>query len=265
MPILLDPGVTSLPTYLSDFFQKTNGTTSKKSLLTIGNSSKVSGIEVRMLPPFIKKNGKQGLFGGEGYAEIYCLTLVVSDLPNQVIGGIDLQGFPRIGDMEPLPINKTIFYWQSEKPGAEKGPNQVHFISRVIRSRQGLRNAGQIMADAKNDKDYKSIVQNIGSMLKKASAFTAVSEGIFTLTAIIGKYLGKVEDKDLGTVINSYTTLHGDFDKLGINRYNYPTTKVDFSFELVVRDAQAGDGKAVRGLAGRKIKQPEVKVDLIPL
>lgn len=271
MPVTLDPRTTSVPSYLDGLLKKTNGETPKRrSLSGIGNSAKVSGIEVRMLPPLIKANGRNP-FIGKDLAKLYCLTIVVSDLANQTVGGIDLKGFPRIRDNEHLPINKTIFYWQGMKDD-EPGPNQIHFISRVILCRQNLRDIGQIMTEAKNDDEYKGLVKNLGSLLKKASALTPISEGIFMLSSIIGKYLGKVEDKDVGTVINSYTTLHGDFDKHGVNPYSYPTSDVDFNFELVVRDAtdqqkalESGGNKGLRGTKKTKETEEAVLVDLIPL
>ena len=76
-----------------------------------------------------------------------------------------------------------------------------------------------------------------------------------------------IEDKDLGTVINSYTTLHGDFDKKGINRFSYPTRNVDFTFELIVRDASVKETALERGLAKKSAEDEDEKVmvDLTPL
>jgi hypothetical protein len=268
MSIQLDPQTTNVPFYLSNLLQKSNGNTlQKKTRSGIGDSSKVSGIEVRMLAPLIKENGKNPLIGGD-YSKLYCLTIVVSDLPNQTVGGIDLKGFPRIGDNEALPINKTLFYWQGSKDN-EQVPNQIHFVTRVINSRKALRDVGQILTEAKSDADYKGLVGSLGSLLKNATALNPISEGIFALSSIIGKYLGKVEDKDLGTVINSYTTLHGDFDTKGINRFNYPTKNVDFNFELVVRDASLKDKNVAKGVRTKTTTDMEeeeenVTVDLSP-
>ena len=265
MPVSFDPRTTSVPYYLIDLLKKDHDGTEAKDRSVIGDSSKASGLEVRMLPPQIKDNGKNPLIGKD-LAKLYCLTIVVSDQDNQTVGGIDLKGFPRIGDNEPLPINKTIFYWQADDNN-QSAPNQIHFISRVIRSRQGLRDVGQVLTEAKQDPEYKGLVQSIGNMLKSASAFLEISQSIFALSSIIGRYLGNVEDKDLGTVINSYTTLHGDFDKKGINEYNYPTTNVDFRFELIVRDAseQKSLRSAERSMVPIEEESEEVEVDLTPM
>lgn len=268
MPLQLDPHTTSVPTFLEELLEPQHELLSRgeENPSIIGHSSKVSGIEIRMLPPLIKSNGKSPLIGSD-LAQLYCLTIVASDLDNQLVGGIDLKGFPRIRDNEQLPINKTIFYWQADDQ-AKAGPNQIHFISRVIRSRQNLRDVGSIMTEAKSDSDYKGLIQNISSLLKSTSPLTAISESIFFLSSIVGKYLGKVEDKDLGTVINSFTTLHGDYDRKGIMVYNYPTTNIDFKFELVVRDSSTTEmSTRSRGIPEKNLEMEEkqkVEVDLIP-
>src|SRR5687767_3371633 len=110
MPLKLDPAITNVPQSLSEFFEKSNNRpATKKGITGIGNSSAATGIEVRMLPPLIKDNRTERIFPFPGFAKLYCVTIIVSDLPNQTVGGIDLDKFPRIGDNEHLPINKTLF------------------------------------------------------------------------------------------------------------------------------------------------------------
>lgn len=76
----------------------------------IPTSGKLTGIELRLLPPFVKDNNTEPFFPFPGFSKLYCLTIVVSDIGNQLVGGIDLQGFPRIGDNEHLPNNKPRRY-----------------------------------------------------------------------------------------------------------------------------------------------------------
>jgi len=169
MSIQLDPQTTNVPFHLAGLLQVSGRTvTKKRSASGIGDSSKATGIEIRMLPPFVKENGRNPLIGGD-FAKLYVLTIVVSDLPDQTIGGIDLKGFPRIGDNEHLPINKSIYYWQSKKD-EDTGPNQIHFVSRVMKSRKALRDVGSVLSNAKNDEEYKSLVQNLGKLLKNAAS-----------------------------------------------------------------------------------------------
>jgi hypothetical protein len=212
-----------------------NRDVAKKLPGDITTSKDVSGIEIRMLPPLIIDNHTNPVWPFPGYSKLYCLTIVVSDVENQVVGSIDLKGFPRIGDQEHLPINKTIFYWQSSAEN-KKAPNQIHIMTSVIKSKQALRDVSKILTEVKNDENYKNIIQRIGKTAADASAAGMVIDMIGEVATLVGKYLGKVEDKPIGTTINSYTTLYGDFDVLGINKRKIPTPDVVFEFDLVVRD-----------------------------
>ncbi len=201
----------------------------------IQSSKDSTGIELRMLPPLITDNHTPVVWPFPGYSKLYCLTIVVSDVTNQLAGQIDLKGFARIGDNERLPINKTIFYWQSQKE-EDKAPNQIHTFCSILKSKESLRNVGEIMGSVKDDSDYKSLITTLGKVAKDAASFNIVTDIVVQIAGIVGKYLGKVEDKPLGTIINSYTTLHGDFDKIGISQLVYLTRDVNFEFQMVVRN-----------------------------
>jgi hypothetical protein len=204
--------------------------------LFAANSSKsVSGIELRMLPPLIIENHSTRIWPFPGYSKLYCLTIVVSDVANQLVGGIDIKGFPRIGDHEYLPVNKTVFYWQANKPG-EQPPRQIHILCSVIKTKQALRDIGKIMAELYVDAGYQSAVAAIGKLGKNASKFNLVSNLVMQLGGIAGKYLGKIDDKPIGTILNSYTSVNGDFDRPGIKKLVYSTKDVHFNFDLVVRN-----------------------------
>jgi len=207
---------------------------SKSAIPVIKSSKTATGIEVRMLPPLIKDNHTPALWPFPGYSKLYCLTIVVSDVTNQLAGAIDLKGFPRIGDNERLPINKTIFYWQGAD-SKDVAPSQIHTMCTVMKSKQNLREVGQIMGSVKDDGDYKNLISSLSKVTKDAAKFNVVADIVVQIAGVVGKYLGKVEDKPLGTIINSYTTLHGDFDKMGISQLVYPTRDVDFEFQMVVR------------------------------
>src|SRR5919205_2773388 len=109
---------------------ETTALTTSPVLKALPTSADVSGIELRMLPPFIKDNTTPRIFPFPGYAQLYCLTIVVSDAPNQLVGAIDLKAFPRIGDQEALPINKTLFYWQAVNE-QDPSPNQIHVMCSI--------------------------------------------------------------------------------------------------------------------------------------
>jgi hypothetical protein len=234
-----------------------------KSFAVIQSSADVSGIEVRLLPPLIKDNHTTKIFPFPGYSKLYCLTIVVSDVTNQLAGTIDIKGFPRIGDNEYLPVNKTIFYWQQEKP-EEKSPSQIHVFTSVIKSKEALRDVGTILTSVKSDTNYQGLVGSLGKLATDATVYGTVADIVMQVAGIVGKYLGNVEDKAIGTVINSYTTLHGDFDKLGNNKISYPTRDVGFDFEITVRDSSPATGE--KAMAEKKKEAPEkVIVDMTAL
>lgn len=232
----------------------------------IEHSSAVSGIELRLLPPHIKENGTPPVLFFPGKASLYCLVIVVSDADNQLAGGFDLQGFPRIGDHEHLPVNKTIYYWQALQKQS-KPPTQVHAFCSVVKSKKGLRQAGEIISQIKDDAGYKSIAGTIALMAAKATPVTVALDMVTDIAQVVGKYLKNVEDKPLGSIINSYTVLHGDFDKLGISKLSYTTPKVNFEMELTVRDKKR-EKQQSGSILGKSFKQPlaeNVVTDLIPI
>ncbi|MBS1585994.1 MAG: hypothetical protein JSS82_10675 [Bacteroidetes bacterium] len=202
---------------------------------SIFSSAEVDGIEIRMLQPLIRDNNTLKVWPFPGKAKLYCLTMVISDIANQLVGMMDLNNFAGIGDNEYLPINKTIFYWQGSDSD-QKSPNQVHIISSIIKSKERLREAGAILANVKTDSGYKSLMGDLSSIAADAASFTTVTDIAMQLASIVGQYLGKVDDNPLGTVVNSFTRLHGDWDKIGVTPVRMPTRNVDFDFELIVRD-----------------------------
>ncbi|KIC95834.1 hypothetical protein [Flavihumibacter solisilvae] len=266
----LDAETTTLSKGLMKNVSTDGSESTLRGLTDITTSKDISGVELRMLAPLIKANNTPKVWPFPGFARLYALTIVISDVTNQLVGNIDLKGFPRIGDQEHLPINKTIFYYQMGETTGTVAPSQIHVLTTVIKSKQDLRDASKILGDVKNDSDYKSLVGTLKDIAKGATNFSPVTDIIVEVAGIVGKYLGKVEDKALGTVINSYTTLYGDFDKLGINKLTYPTRNVDFNFELIVRDKSAPKAQQAdveeRSLPEVSIDEAEkVEVDMQPL
>jgi len=203
----------------------------------IPGSDDVAGIELRLLPPFIVNNRTPRLLLLPGFARLYCLTMVISDAENQLKGFMDLAGFAGIGDGEALPVNKTIFYWEKEHAESQP-PNQVHVMTSIIKSKESLRETGEILSSVRGDNDYKDLIDGLGSAVADAANFSLVANISLQVAGIIGKYLGKVDDRPIGTVVNSFTRLHGDWDKLGINPILIRTRNVDFNYELIIRDRE---------------------------
>ncbi|WP_298709529.1 hypothetical protein [Chitinophaga sp.] len=229
----------------------------------IPTSGKLTGIELRLLPPFVKDNNTEPFFPFPGFSKLYCLTIVVSDIGNQLVGGIDLQGFPRIGDNEHLPINKTIFYWQQNET-ARQPPKQIHTMCSVIKCKKGLRDTGQILTSLKNDEEYKTLMGTVAGMASAGSPVGAALDIVTQVAGIVGRYLVDVEDKPVGTVINSFTDIRGDFDHEGVRKHALPTQKVDFEMEVIVRAQRPAAKPATRGLDSDQVEEA-VEVQLQPL
>jgi hypothetical protein len=227
------------------------------ALPEIDTSADVTGIELRMLAPYIKDNRTEKVWPFPGYSKLYCLTIVASNVANELTGAIDLKGFAKIDDKESLPINKSIYLWQADNE-EEKAPNQIHVFCSVVKSKQSLRDVGEILTKVKSDNDYKDLIGSLGNLAKDAAKFNVATDVITSIAAVVGKYLGKVEDKPLGTIINSYTTLFGDFDKLGVTPLVYPTRYVDFNFKMVVRSKQ-------ENLSTKKNIKEDTEVNMQPL
>lgn len=203
----------------------------------IPGSEDVAGIELRMLPPYIRNNNTIRFWPFPGYAKLYCLTMVISDVANQLTGLMDLNAFQRINDGEYLPLNKTIFYWEQDKPESA-APNQVHVMSSVIKSKEALRETGSILDGVKDDNEYQDLVGKLSTLVADTASFNLVTNISMQLARIVGRYMGRVDDKPIGTAVNSFTRLHGDWDKLGITPVHISTRNVDFSYELIIRDKE---------------------------
>jgi hypothetical protein len=209
----------------------------ERARFSVPGSSEVAGIELRMLPPLIKNNRTIKFWPFPGKAKLYCLTLVISDVANQLTGQIDLNGFASIGNGEYLPVNKTIFYW--EKPDKDTpAPNQLHVVSSIIKSKGGLREAGSILSSVRGDSEYKTLINQLSGLASNAANFNLITEISLQLTTLIGRYMGRVDDRPIGAVVHSFTRLHGDWDELGVKPVHVSTKNVDFDFELVVRDEE---------------------------
>ena len=201
----------------------------------IASSASIEGIEIRMLPTYIRNNRSLKIWPFPGRAHLYCITIVISDIANQLVGTMDLNAFPGIESNEYLPINKTIYYWQATNTDSQS-PNQVHVMSSIIKSKEPLRDVGNVFANVKEDEGYKGLAGELSSIVAESVSFSAIADIAMRFAGIIGQYLGKVHDNPIGTIVNSFTRLHGDWDKTGIIPVKIGTRNADFSFELIVRD-----------------------------
>lgn len=196
-------------------------------------SDEISGMEIRLSHVIIKDNKTAKVFPFPGLAKIYFMTLVVSDVENQNVN-LDLKGFEKVDDGDALSVDKTLFYWKQENKS--KVPSQIHVMSSIIKSKQSLRDVAKIMKEIKDDSEYKTLTENILVMLKDASQMANISNLILTFSSIVGKYLGKVEDKPLLTWYQSFTDINGDWDKEGKTFKHAENKYAAMDLSITIRD-----------------------------
>jgi hypothetical protein len=202
----------------------------------IPTTGDISGMELRLSRVHIVDNRTPNIGPFPGYAKVYFLTLVVSDIQNQGVS-VDVKGFPKIDDKEDLPIDNTLYYWKKNATN-KTPPSQIHVFASIIKSKQALRDAGKVLQEVKNDDRYKSVLKTVVSTVASSSPIGQVVEQITNLADIIGGFLGKVEDKPLISVLQSFTDINGDFDVLGKIPKEYRNKYAVLGLSLTVRDKE---------------------------
>lgn len=200
----------------------------------ISSSKNVTGIEVRLSRAFIQDNGTPTIGPFPGFSKMYLIVIVVSD-KGEVLQTLDLKSFAKVGDNEDLPVDKTIYYWK-QNGNNEKSPSQIHVLASIIKSKQKLRDVGKIMSDVKNDDEFSNIVSSLKQVVNNINAVTQVANLLFSTAGIVGKFLGKVDDKPLLTWVQSFTDINGDFDKLGKITVNRKNKNAALDLSLIIRD-----------------------------
>jgi len=199
-------------------------------------SNEISGIELRLSRAHIIDNRTPNIGPFPGYAKIYFLNMVVSDVHNQTVY-VDVKSFPKIDDKEDLPIDNTLYYWKKTEQ-YKKAPTQLHVFSSIIKSKQELRNGGEILQQLKADEGYKSALTTIVGFMTSASPVGPIVDQITNIANIVGKFLGNVEDKPLISILQSFTDINGDFDVLGKIPKEYKSKYAILGLSLTVRDAE---------------------------
>jgi hypothetical protein len=202
----------------------------------IPTSADISGIEVRLSRVLIEDNNTPSFLFLPGRTNVYFLNLVVSDLSKDQLK-IDLRGFEKVDDGDSLNVDKTLFFWKKTTASAQP-PSQVHVMCSLIKSKQGLRQAGDILAKVKGDPQYKTFVEELGAMVRSANPVTEISNVVFSIAAIVGKYLGRVEDRPLLTWFQSFTDVGGDMDKTGKTVKEAANKYASMRLTLYLRDKE---------------------------
>jgi hypothetical protein len=184
---------------------------------------------------YIKNNKTPSIGPFPGYAKVYFICLVASDVPNQA-PKLDIKAFPKVDDNEELPIDKTIYFWKHTKTRTI-APSQIHVFTSIVKSKKALRDVGKILTEVKKDKEYKSVLKTIAGAVSGASAASELVDQISNLASIVGRFLGKVDDRPLISVLQSYTDINGDFDSLGKIRKEFPNRYGTIGLSITIRDS----------------------------
>lgn len=205
----------------------------------IPTSKDITGVEIRLSKVLIKDNGTPAVWPFPGLARMYLMTIVISDVSNGAIS-LELKGFHKVGDNEELPVDRTLFHWV-KKTDTDKSPGQIHVFASVIKSKEALRNVGEILAQVKGDSDYTSLVAGIGTLVSSGTPVGAIADLAFTVASIVGKYLSAVNDKPWFTWVQSFTDLNGDMDNLGATMRGRENNRVAMALSIIIRDQSRED------------------------
>lgn len=197
-------------------------------------SDKQTGLELRITKVIIKDNLTMRIPPFPGLANFYTLAVVIDDI-NPMPQTLEVAGFAHIGDNEMLPINRTIYTWLPKGEDAV-APSQVHVFFTIIKSKENLRKFGRALETLKQSTDFSSLTAKVVEMAASGGSAGIVA-GISQIMGLLGNILGKVEDKPMITIAQSFTSLGGDFDKVGDFSMDFNNEEVDCSLRLFVRDA----------------------------
>ncbi|RDC62464.1 hypothetical protein [Adhaeribacter pallidiroseus] len=200
----------------------------------IATSQNITGIEVRLSRAFIINNKTPKIGPFPGFSKMYLMLIVVSDT-GDALQNLELKGFAKVGDNEDLPVDKTIYFWKQQQV-TDKSPSQIHVLASILKSKQNLRDVAKVMSDVKNDPEFASVVSTLKEVVKNASAVTQISDLLFSVAGVFGKFLGKVDDKPILTWVQSFTDINGDFDKLGKTTIGRKNDFAALDLSIIIRD-----------------------------
>ncbi|MBO9204249.1 MULTISPECIES: hypothetical protein [Niastella] len=202
----------------------------------IPTSKELTGIEVRLQNITVLDNKTPKVPPFPGLAKVYLIALAASDVNVQPIT-VDLKSFEKVDDGSNLNIDEAMFFWEKKENNID-APSQIHCFVSLIKSKQPLRDVSKIMTEVQNDSGFKETVSTLGALIRTGSNLTTVSGLVFQTAGIIGKFLGRVDDKPLLTWVQSFTNIHGDFDAVGELKKNANNKFATMDLAMTVRDKE---------------------------
>ena len=223
------------PTLYTDTFllpSTEHGLTKLKSF-GIPTSDQLTGIELRLTRILIIDNKQAYIPLIVRYSDLYLLIGIVDDLGGEP-ESITIKGFADIDDNEELPVERTAYYWKA-KNDDDKAPGQIHLVTSIIKSNEGIRNTGKALKELQQSDDYKNVIKTVVEAVATGGMST-INDGLIAVTGLLGSILGNVDDTPLITSVMSFTDIGGEFDKLGKHILTRKNRYAQLETTLVVRD-----------------------------
>ncbi|OLY91704.1 hypothetical protein SAMN05444008_10342 [Cnuella takakiae] len=194
----------------------------------------IGTVELRLSSVVVQDNNTPAIFPYPGYAKLYLLCIVAT---SAAAGGyqLHLRSFDQVADGDALNMDKTIYYWKKDQP-TEVAPVQIHVFTSLIKSKQPLRDVAAVLSELYRDASYKLLTATLDKLIKGATPIPDISNLLFNIAGIAGKYLEKVDDRPLLTWYQSFTgvaasgTVLGKTEKMAANCY------VTINLSMVVRN-----------------------------
>jgi hypothetical protein len=159
-------------------------------------------------------------------ADIDVITMVTDGKPNDQAQNVELKTFPKIRRGSKLTIGS---------PGVQLYQNSgdvppfLDIRILIARNRQGARDIGQALTGIRNNSDFKTAVAKLSSII--TGPIGAITSQVDTIIGIIGAILQIQKDDKL---LYYATTLHRDFDNLGIGTHCDGTPYVELCYSIHV-------------------------------
>ena len=173
----------------------------------------ICGLAINLNHVLVKNNNTPAVAPLPGYAKLYFLNMVAANMGGTSLR-LHLKAFEKVENDDALNVDKTLCSWQRNKPG-ETAPADVHVFSALIKSKQPLRDTASVLSEVQRDSSFKLLSAALDNLLKSKTGVEDISNLVFNLAGIVGKYLGKVDEKPLFCWLQSFTGMGSNSEVLG--------------------------------------------------
>lgn len=188
-----------------------------------GPGKVIGNLELRLSHALIKDNNTRAIPPYPGYAKLYFLGIVASSAAKNGFM-LHLKSFDQVDDGDALNLEKILYRWQKGYP-TEVAPAHLHVLTSLIKSKQPLRDVATILSDMYRDSSYKLLTATLDKLVKGATTLPDISNLMFNIAGIAGKYLGKTDDRPLLSWYQGFSDMSetpavlGKTEKTAANQY----------------------------------------------